>query len=116
MLGTKVFGGWITKESMIHINKVNFEVPTWYIPFNFNDYGSAYVTLFVLMIQNNWHLVTFMYTILDESLQVYLFFTCFYFMTVIVILNIVLAFIIDIYMSIEEQNKKGTEEIHKIEK
>jgi len=92
----------LTYTSIKHIHAANEEVPINYVIFNFNDFGSAFVTLFVILVQNNWHLVTLIYTTLNGSLLVYLFFISFYVLAVIAILNIVLAFIIDIYVSVEE--------------
>lgn len=59
--------------------------------------------LFGMMTENNWQLFVSMYAIpLKQSLWVYFFFVSFYIFSAIVIVNICLALIIDIYTTIED--------------
>ena len=57
------------------------------------------------MVENNWQLFVSMYAVaLKDSPWVYIYFLTFYIMSAIVIVNILLALIIDIYTTIEDNN------------
>ena len=76
-------------------------IPTNYHLLNFNDILSSYMTLFQLMVINNWCVVVDMYTDLMDSERYRLYFYLFYYFSVIICMNIVVAFALDIYSSVE---------------
>ena len=97
------FGGMITKSTPEIRN--NDTTPDQYALNNFNDLVSSFVTLFELMVVNNWFLNTEMYVNICDSKAVLLFFVTFYIWGVLVGLNIIVAFAIDMYGSIERLDK-----------
>lgn len=76
-------------------------VPDIYIEMNFNDLVNSFVTLFTLMVVNNWFVIVRMYESVTNPYFARLFFVTFYFLSVIVVLNIVVAFAIDMYGSVD---------------
>lgn len=61
------------------------------------------LTLFAVLVSNNWNSTTDIYCLLCGSNWPRLFFGIFFFMTIFVILNIVISFVLDIYAnSLEE--------------
>ena len=56
IIGGLTFGGLISTNITNMIS--NDGVPSSYIYNNFNDMGSGFVTLFELMIINNWQVIT----------------------------------------------------------
>jgi len=67
---------------------------------NFNDFFSAFITLFALMIVNNWLDIVQVYVDVTGSEYVRWFFIFFYYFAVVVGINIVVAFSIDMYDSV----------------
>ncbi|VDD79635.1 unnamed protein product [Mesocestoides corti] len=68
-----------------------------YCGLNFNDAASSFATLFVLSVGNNWHILTDGFTrVTDKSYR--LFFLFIHWMCVLLVLNIVLAFIIEAFL------------------
>ena len=59
IIGGLIFGGIINTNIIDTIT--NNGIPSSYIYNNFNDMGSAFITLFELMIVNNWQVITQMY-------------------------------------------------------
>jgi len=82
------------------------------VAMNFNDYGSAFVLLFVIMITNNWQNFVYMFIISNpkEEGLVKFFFITFYCISVLMVLNISVAFVIEVYTSIFEGVKQEREE------
>lgn len=80
---------------------------------NFNDLMSSLVTLFVLIVVNNWYVIVAMCVdIKDGDTAVRYFFVVFYYFGVIIGLNIIIAFAIDMYAAVQrledttEENRK----------
>lgn len=73
---------------------------------NFNDPLSAFVTLFELMVVNQWHVLTEGHVLLtDKSKRI--FFVCFHMITVVLILNIFIAFVIEAFvLQLEYENSE----------
>lgn len=72
---------------------------------NFNDFGMACICLFSCMIVNNWHVFTDMMVALAGGNKWYrLYFILFYYCSVVIGINILAAFVIDMYTSIENQD------------
>ena len=84
-------------------------IPDNYYLINFNDLMSSYVTLFILIVVNNWYVIVQMCVdIMGGKLIYRYFFVIFYYFGVIIGLNIIIAFAIDMYaavMRLEEQQE-----------
>lgn len=50
IIGVDCFGGWVNVDSIAIIAEESDEVTLDFIYLNFNDLGSAFVTLFILMV------------------------------------------------------------------
>ena len=106
-----IFGGKIRKDSTQIAN--DSSVPENYYLINFNDLMSSYVTLFVLIMAKNWYVTVAMcVNIKGGNLLYRYFFVLFYYLGVIIGLNIIIAFAIDMYAAIKrledvkEKNRK----------
>ena len=115
MVGMFFFGGRITRETEEIRN--NDATPDRYTLNNFNDLPSAFVTLFELMVVNNWFINVELYmSITNYNQWLYLYFCSFYNWGVLVGLNIIVAFAIDMYGAIERLDKQKSEHESKLYK
>lgn len=64
---------------------------------NFNDFGASIVTLFHIMIVNNWYVTCDMFCIVKENNFPRMFFVAFWVLTVLIMLNLVISFVLEIY-------------------
>ena len=85
-------------------------MPDNYVNMNFNDFYSSFMILFALMVVNNWFVIVNVFEVSTGSVWVRLYFLTFYFLSVIVVINIVVAFAIDMYSSVESLNQQKVEE------
>jgi hypothetical protein len=68
---------------------------------NFNDLISCYITLFVLIVVNNWYVIVAMCVDIKSGATIYrYYFVIFYYFGVIIGLNIIIAFAIDMYAAV----------------
>jgi predicted membrane protein len=111
----------INTDSIKVLNALNPNIELSYIYLNFNDVASGCITLFAIMVNNNWQYLVFMYSYqLDKgshmnSICSILFFVSFYIICFYAVLNILIAFIIDIYATIDEKERlKAKEERKKL--
>ena len=74
-------------------------VPKDYVMNNFNDMASGMITLFELLIVNNWQFNVAMYVAVSGSKWVKVYFITWYFIAVILGLNLLISFILEIYVS-----------------
>jgi hypothetical protein len=95
-----MFGGKI-RHNLPDVNSGSGIPDRWYLN-SFNDLLSAFVTLFSLMVINNWMVTVQMYVDVYKSEYVRIYFICFYYLTVIIALNVVVAFTLDMYSSVEK--------------
>ena len=95
IVGGIIFGG--TVDSDLPQILANDGISTIYIYNNFNDFGSGIITLFELMIVNNWQVIVAMFIDATGNSAVRWYFIVFYFFSVTVALNIVVAFALDIF-------------------
>jgi hypothetical protein len=93
-IGVAIFGGIIYKDNPLLTNILEH-----YECNNFNDMASAFVTLFELLVVNNWQFIVVMYSETTQSKLARLYFIIFYFLGVIVSLNICVAFVLDMFNS-----------------
>ena len=110
-VGMAVFGGKIQKYSPQIVNDSG--VPDNYYLINFNDLLSSYVTLFILIVVNNWYVIVAMCVDIMGGATIWrYFFIVFYYFGVIIGLNIIIAFAIDMYAAVvrldnqQEENRK----------
>ena len=79
----------------------NDDIPSLYYLNNFNDLLSSYLTLFSLLVVNNWQMTVNTCTAVLSHNTVYrLYFYLFYYVSVIVGMNLVIAYAIDMYRSV----------------
>ena len=70
---------------------------------NFNDFGSAFIVLFQQMVVNNWWVVVNMQTtVVGYAPLVRLWFTSFWIITVLILVNIMIAIVLEIYGSVSD--------------
>lgn len=83
-----------------------------YFLINFNDLYASMITLFHILVVNNWNETTEMYCVVGQSTWPRMYFTTFWIICTLIMLNIVVSFVLEIYgsigdeMEIEERKKK----------
>lgn len=98
--GMLFFGGKVQKNLPVILNNNN--IPDNYHMDNFNDMLSSFVTLFTLMVVNNWMVQVDMYVqIMDNNKYYRIYFVLFFYFSVVVGINILVAFALDMYSSVE---------------
>ena len=105
VLGMYLFGG---------MSKIDFatfsrdqSIPDNYYMDNFNDLACSFVTLFTLMVVNNWMVQVQMYVDYKNGDTSYrIFFIAFYYFSVLIGINIVVAYTIDMYTSVERLDEE----------
>ena len=91
-------------------------IPDSYHLDNFNDLFSSLVTLFTLMVVNNWMVQVHMYVeIMDGNKYYRWFFVMFFYLSVVIGINIVVAFAIDMYTSVERLDNDRTDTLKLLE-
>ena len=83
----------------------DFEYESSWLYLNFNDYVMALNTLFGIMWQNDWEGIVYMYELLfdyEKDLAILMYFISFIVLANLIFVNIIIAFIIDTYLSIDE--------------
>jgi len=95
LVGMAMFGGKIRKGS------TDPDVPSYYHLNNFNDFASSMLTLFSLMVVNNWMLIAQMYVSVLGSRYYRWFFGLHFLFTVIIGMSIIIAFTLDVYSSVD---------------
>ena len=96
--GEYIWGGKITTKSQ---QILDYDEPVLYYLMNFNDFGSSMVTLFHIMVVNNWFITCNMFIDIMGNDFPKLFFVSFWILTVLIIFNLVISNIIEIYDSVE---------------
>jgi len=94
IIGMNVFGGIVTTGSP---QITDTSVPPLYYLNNFNDFGASIITLFGQMVVNNWFVTVGMYVDITGTKLTRLYFVLFFLLSVVVVLNIVVAFAIEMY-------------------
>lgn len=105
-LGIQIFGG------VVYAGNPKLEGTTLadddYLLFNFNDYPNGMVTLFNLLVMNNWQDWMQGYEELTGSSWTIIYFVSFYLITVLLLLNLVVAFVLEAFfaeLELEESEK-----------
>ncbi|XP_028761689.1 two pore calcium channel protein 1B [Neltuma alba] len=96
-LGVQIFGG------IVNAGNPKLEATGLadndYLLFNFNDYPSGMVTLFNLVVMGNWHIWMQSYKELTGTSWSYLYFISFYLITILLLLNLVVAFVLEAFFA-----------------
>lgn len=98
-IGMICFGGEISQSSPAIV--ADSSIPDNYFLMNFNDLMSSLVTLFALIVVNNWYVIVAMCVDIKGGYTIYrYYFVLFYYFGVIIGLNIIIAFAIDMYAAV----------------
>lgn len=108
-LGLQLFGG------LVHVDNPKLEGTSLedndYLFFNFNDYPSGMVTLFNLMVMGNWQIWMESYVQITGTSWALLYFISFYVITVLLLVNLVVAFVLEAFFAETElESNDGDEE------
>ncbi|KAL3898282.1 MAG: hypothetical protein SGPRY_012875, partial [Prymnesium sp.] len=90
-LGVSLFGGLVTVDYWDPSDPMAL-----YAYCNFNDFGSAVLTLFNLLVVNNWHDIMDVIVDLTSSWSI-IYFISWYILAVVIMFNLVIAHILDGY-------------------
>lgn len=121
-IGLEFFGGRINVQEMAILMAEDDDIGSDWIYLNFNDFVMSLNTLFAIMWQNDWEQLVGMYQLLfnnEKDSAVIIYFVSFIELANLIFINIIIAFIIDTYQSIdltlkaeseakEQKNKKVT--------
>ena len=107
-LGEILFGGYITYAD--YGRTVGSSAPSLYYLMNFNDFASSMVVLFQQMVINNWFIVIDCYSKIigpGSEWWIRLFFESFWVIVVLILLNIIIAIVLEVHDSLAmEVNSK----------
>lgn len=96
-LGIQIFGG------LVNAGNLNLEGTSLaeddYLLFNFNDYPNGMVTLFNLLVMGNWQEWMQSYKDLTGTYWSLAYFISFYLVTVLLLLNLVMAFVLEAFFA-----------------
>ncbi|XVF01995.1 hypothetical protein REPUB_Repub04eG0138100 [Reevesia pubescens] len=96
-LGVQIFGG------IVNAGNPNLEGTELsdddYLLFNFNDYPNGMVTLFNLLVMGNWQAWMQSYKELTGTSWALVYFISFYLVTVLLLLNLVMAFVLEAFFA-----------------
>lgn len=90
-IGMLSFGGKITIDTANNAGM-------FYL-MNFNDFGASIITLFHLSIVNNWYVTCNMFCYALKSSWPKLFFVCWWATSVLILQNLIISFVMEIYSS-----------------
>jgi len=82
-----------------------------YLLFNFNDYPSGMVTLFNLLVMGNWQVWMESYAHLTGSSWSLVYFVSFYLISVLLLLNLIVAFVLEAFFAEMELEKAGESDV-----
>ncbi|KAK6141121.1 hypothetical protein DH2020_025141 [Rehmannia glutinosa] len=111
-LGVQIFGG-IVNAGNPDLSGTDLE-DNDYLLFNFNDYPNGMVTLFNLLVMGNWQVWMQSYKDLTGTAWTYAYFISFYLITILLLLNLVVAFVLEAFfaeMDLESSEMCDNEEI-----
>ncbi|CDP14785.1 unnamed protein product [Coffea canephora] len=96
-IGVQVFGG-IVNAGNPKLESTDL-ADNNYLLFNFNDYPNGMVTLFNLLVMGNWQVWMQSYVDLTGTSWAYTYFVSFYLITVLLLLNLVVAFVLEAFFA-----------------
>lgn len=98
IIGQLLFGGKVKRDTPAVVN--NTSTPADFVLMNFNDILSSFMTQFALVIVNNWYVTVNTNTEAAGSNWYRIYFLVFYYFGVIVGVNILVSFAIDMYAAV----------------
>ena len=98
VLGIYFFNGTVDRISMLKSTS-----DYMYMMMNFNDFFCAMLTLFQISVENNWNDTTAMYTDILEANWPRVYFVSYWIITVLIMLNIIISFVLEIYTTVGDQ-------------
>lgn len=111
-LGLQLFGG-IVNPGNPKLGQTDLSDDD-YLLFNFNDYPNGMVTLFNLLVMGNWQVWMQSYWDLTGTSWTLVYFVSFYLLTILLLLNLVVSFILEAFFAeMELETSDGTEEVPK---
>ncbi|XP_044466336.1 two pore calcium channel protein 1 [Mangifera indica] len=96
-LGVQIFGG-IVNVGNAKLEETDLASDDYFL-FNFNDYPNGMVTLFNLLVMGNWQAWMQSYAELTGTSWTLVYFISFYLITVLLLLNLVVAFILEAFFA-----------------
>ncbi|GMH12091.1 hypothetical protein Nepgr_013932 [Nepenthes gracilis] len=111
-LGVQIFGGIVNAGN--HYLEGTELAENDYLLFNFNDYPNAMVTLFNLLVMGNWQVWMQSYKDLMRSSWTLVYFISFYLITVLLLLNLVVAFVLEAFFAEQELEESEELEEHRV--
>ncbi|KAI4333961.1 hypothetical protein L6164_018707 [Bauhinia variegata] len=109
-LGVQIFGG-IVNAGNSKLESTDLADDD-YLLFNFNDYPNGMVTLFNLLVMGNWQVWMQSYKELTGTAWTYAYFISFYLITVLLLLNLVVAFVLEAFFAEMELESSDNSEDH----
>ncbi|KAL4585266.1 hypothetical protein LXL04_009882 [Taraxacum kok-saghyz] len=96
-IGIQVFGGIVNagNPDLASTDLADSD----YLLFNFNDYPNGMVTLFNLLVLGAWQVWIESYATLTGSAWTYLYFISFYLITILLLLNLIVAFVLEAFFA-----------------
>ncbi|KAL2981282.1 hypothetical protein AAZX31_13G279600 [Glycine max] len=105
-IGVQIFGG------IVNAGNPELELTALaendYLVFNFNDYPNGIVTLFNFLVTATWDEVMTSYKELTGTSWTYLYFISFYLITVLLLLNLIIAFVLEAFFAEMELESSET--------
>jgi len=102
----EIFGGKLNRDSInVIVAKSDGVVDPMWIYFNFNDFSSGMISLFAMMFLNDWQDYLRMYSLIWDdqyNILVATYWISFMLISWYIILNILVAYVIDTYSQLEE--------------
>jgi hypothetical protein len=111
-IGEQLFGGLIRDDTKALENSDFFN--DGYSVLNFNDFMSSIVTLFVLMVVNNWFVIAEGFLLVTKTAWSQVFFVSFFVIVNLIVLNIFLALILECFATFRSDLEKLDEAVAKI--
>ncbi|MED6154975.1 mitochondrial thiamine pyrophosphate transporter [Stylosanthes scabra] len=105
-VGVQIFGGLVNagNPKLLASDLADND----YLLFNFNDYPNGMVTLFNLLVMGNWQVWMQSYKELTGTSWAYAYFISFYLITVLLLLNLVVAFVLEAFFAEMDLESSGT--------
>jgi len=100
-IGKVVFGGKIYNTNPVLAGSGFAHAEFWEL--NFNDFVGGWVTLFAIMVVNNWFVIGQGYNLIEHTLFTSLFFVVFFVVVNLIVLNILMALILDCTSIVTEE-------------
>jgi len=94
MAGDYLFGGLVKVNDVWLLSNPTFD--PLYTVMNMNDLVSSMVTLFALMVVNNWFVIAETFTIVTNN-NYWFYFIAFYIVAANLMITIIVAFVLDMY-------------------